>query len=69
MIYYHRQENIVPNKPFRVMSKDKDGKPTGEYTGYYYAERGIVKLYPAKGSWIYGKLKVHEISVYILRRM
>ena len=69
MNYYHNEDRIIPNKAFRVITKDNAGKPTGEYTGYYYAQRGVVRLYPSKNSWIYGKLKVHEVSVYILRRL
>ena len=67
MNYYHYSD-VVPHKPFKVVRKE-GYKVTGEYTGYYYPSRNIVKLYPRKGSWIYGKLTVHEISIFVLRRL
>ncbi len=49
---------------FKVVTKTAEGAPTGEYVGYYNDKRGVITLYPAKGSWIYGRLQKHEISIY-----
>lgn len=65
MNYYTNQE-VIPGRGFRVIAKDDQDINRGEYTGYWKPENGTVTLYPAKGSWIYGrleKLTVHERQI------
>lgn len=59
---------LIPGKPSHVKSYDDQGRPRGEYKASYRPERGTVVLYPAPGSWIYGRLTKQEISVRLLER-
>ncbi len=68
MTYYIKAESLVPHKPVRVYAKDDEGITRGEYNGYWIPENGEVILYPAKGSWIYGRLNKHTISDRTVRR-
>ena len=65
--YYFVKERFKIGKPNRVYVKDETGKPIGEYDGYYNPGNGTVTLYPAKGSWIYGRLIKQKISVNLIR--
>ena len=65
--YYFVKERFKIGKANRVYVKDADGKMTGEYDGYYNPGSGTVTLYPAKGSWIYGRLVKQKISVKLIR--
>lgn len=67
-VKYCLKDPLIPGQPARVKTMDAEGKPTGEYKAYYKPERGTVMLYPAPGSWIYGRLAKHEVSVYLLTR-
>lgn len=64
---YIVKERFKCDKPNRVYRKNKDGVTTGEYDGYYNPKTGTVTLYPAKGSWIYGKLLKEQISVNLIK--
>jgi hypothetical protein len=66
-VNYFVKERFELGKSNRVYARDDDGKMTGEYDGYYNPRTGAVTLYPAKGSWIYGKLKKEQISVSIIK--
>lgn len=65
---YLLKDPLIPNKPARVKTTDAEGNPTGEYSAYYKPERGSVVLYPAPGSWIYGRLRKHEVSIRLLTK-
>ncbi len=60
-------DSLLAHKPVRVYAY-KDGRPCGEYDGYWDPERGIVRLYPARGSWIYGRLVKITVSDLLVRR-
>lgn len=64
---YIVKERFENNKPNRVYRKNEAGMTTGEYNGYYNPKTGTVTLYPAKGSWIYGRLQKEKISVDLIR--
>lgn len=66
-VHYFVKERFEVGKPNRVYAKNDEGKPTGEYDGYYNPGSGTVTLYPAKGSWIYGRLKKDKIAVSLIR--
>lgn len=68
MTYYTSSE-MRPGKPLRVIAKDNEGIPRGEYVGYWRPESRTVTLYPAKRSWIYGRLSKVTIADRLLRRM
>ena len=59
---------LTPYRAVRVVAY-KDGRPCGEYDGYWDPDREVVKLYPARGSWIYGKLVKITISDRMVRRI
>lgn len=65
--YYFVKERFKIGKPNRVYVKNEEGRLTGEYDGYYNPGSGTVTLYPAKGSWIYGRLIKQKISVSLIR--
>ncbi len=65
---YYSYSHPVEGKRIFVWTKDASGRRTGEYDGYYKSCRGVIVLYPAKGSAIYGTLQKHEISDSLLRR-
>lgn len=65
--YYFVKERFKIGKPNRVYVKNEEGMLTGEYDGYYNPGSGTVTLYPAKGSWIYGRLIKQKISVSLIR--
>ena len=65
---YYSYSTPVPDKRIFVWTRDESGRRTGEYDGYYKKSRGVIVLYPAKGSAIYGPLRKHEISDRLLRR-
>lgn len=65
--YYFVKETFKLGKPNRVYVKNEKGQMTGEYDGYYNPSTGTVTLYPAKGSWIYGRLIKQKISVSLIR--
>ena len=65
-ITYYTQDDVIAGKGFKVFAKDEQGINRGEYTGYWKPDYGTVTLYPAKGSWIYGRLvktTVHERQI------
>ena len=66
MFYY---SNYPPQagKPCRIVERDKDGKPRGEYNGYWDPKNCIIRLYPSSGSWIYGRLGKKVINERELR--
>ena len=64
---YFVKEVFKIGKPNRVYVKNEEGRLTGEYDGYYNPGSGTVTLYPAKGSWIYGRLIKQKISVSLIR--
>ena len=66
-VNYFVKERFKLGKPNRVYAKDDTGKTTGEYDGYYNPSTGTVTLYPAKGSWIYGKLLKEQIAVNMIK--
>ncbi|MBQ8371537.1 MAG: hypothetical protein IJX38_01170 [Clostridia bacterium] len=66
-LYYHRCD-IVAGKKLTFYTKNKNGHKDGEYVGWYDYKRNTVRLYPAPGSRIYGKLPAHEIAAYQLRK-
>ena len=68
MTYYIKADRLIPGRAVRVYAKDDEGIPRGEYDGYWQPERGVVVLYPAKGTWMYGRLKKHTISDRQVRR-
>ena len=68
MTYYTR-EDVVAGRGFHVVAKDEQGINRGEYTGYWRPEFGTVTLYPAKGSWIYGRLDKITVHERQIRRM
>ena len=63
---YYLKTPFMPARPSRVLVKDEEGKPCGEYDAYYRPEKGTAILYPAPGSWIYGRLVKQEISIRYL---
>lgn len=65
---YLLKDPLIPNKHARVKTTDAEGKPTGEYRAYYRPEHESVVLYPAPGSWIYGRLRKHEVSIRLLTK-
>ncbi len=65
--YYFVKERFMIGKANRVYVKNEEGRLTGEYDGYYNPGSGTVTLYPAKGSWIYGRLIKQKISVSLIR--
>ena len=65
--YYFVKEKFEIGKPNRVYVKNEEGRPTGEYDGYYNPGSRTVTLYPAKGSWIYGKLEKQKVAVSLIR--
>ena len=65
--YYFVKERFKICKPNRVYVKNEEGRLTGEYDGYYNPSSGTVTLYPAKGSWIYGRLVKQKLSVTLIR--
>lgn len=65
--HYYVKSKFVPGKKNTVYAKDDNGTPTGEYTGYWNPKTDTVTLYPAKGSWIYGRLVKHKISVRLIK--
>ena len=64
---YFVKERFVSGKANRVYLKDSSGRTVGEYDGYYNPKSCLVTLYPAKGSWIYGRLNKEKISVDLIR--
>ena len=66
--YYIKSDRLIPHRAVKVFVKDTKGITRGVYLGYWKPEQGIVRLYPAKESWIYGKLQVHSISDRLVRR-
>ena len=64
---YFVKERFKIGKANRVYLKDTQGRTVGEYDGYYNPKSGTVALYPAKGSWIYGRLQKEKISVDLIR--
>ena len=67
---YWSKAALVPDKATPIWTTDESGRKTGEYIGYWKFEKGTVVLYPAKGSYIYGKTQLpkHEISDRLIRR-
>ena len=61
-------DSLLAHRSVRVYAY-KDGRPCGEYDGYWDPRRGLVTLYPAKGSWIYGRLTKITIYDREVRRM
>lgn len=68
MTYYTRGD-VIAGRGFHVVAKDEQGINRGEYTGYWNPKLGTVTLYPAKGSWIYGRLEKHTVNERMIRRM
>lgn len=64
---YIVKERFKIGKANRVYCKNESGATTGEYDGYYNPKTGTVSLYPAKGSWIYGKLQKEQIAVNLIK--
>jgi hypothetical protein len=64
---YIVKERFKIGKSNRVYRKNESGATTGEYDGYYNPKTGTVSLYPAKGSWIYGKLQKEQIAVNLIK--
>ena len=64
---YYVKKRLVPHKAVLVYAKDEQGKPCGEYDGYWNPKFGTVTLYPAKSSWIFGKLIKHTVSDRMIR--
>jgi hypothetical protein len=67
-ITYYAREPFRHGKAVVCITKNLEGRITGEYNGYWNEERGTVTLYPAKGSWIYGRLIKHTVSERLVRR-
>lgn len=65
---YYVRGKVIPNKPCKIIAKDRVGAVIGEYVGYYKPERGVFALYPAKGQRFFGRLYRHEVSVSVVRR-
>ena len=68
MTYYIKGGSLEVGRGVRVYAKDENGKPCGEYTGWWNPNRGEVVLYPAPGSWIYGRLTKTTIADRRVRR-
>lgn len=66
MAKYYLKQPLVVNQPARVIAKSDEGKPCGEYDAYYRPEKDAADLYPAKGSWIYGRLTKQTVSIFNL---
>lgn len=68
-ITYYTKDEVIAGRGFRVVAKDAQGITRGEYTGYWKPEYGTITLYPAKGSWIYGRLDKHTVHERQIRRI
>ena len=71
MKYVIKEPTLVPYRAVLVLEYTDTGRPCGEYDGYWDPDRNIVKLYPARGSWIYGKLSkkvIRDIEITVFRR-
>lgn len=66
-MFYYSNFSPVAGKPCKIVEKDKDGITRGEYIGYWDPKRGVIRLYPAKGSWMYGRLDKKVINERVLR--
>ena len=64
---YYVKKSLVPHKAVLVYAQDETGRTCGEYDGYWNPNRGTVTLYPAKSSWMYGKLNKHTVSDRMIR--
>lgn len=64
---YIVKERFKNGKANRVYRMSEQGIMTGEYDGYYNPKTGTVSLYPAKGSWIYGRLQKEQIAVTLIK--